>query len=184
MHCKWQYYDMMGQRPTLYYKTAPRYSSLFGFIMTILASVLILFCGIYFFISFVKGDELTVIVSKDTKKKDSVMDITHNIFFYQIINEEGLLVVPRLIESVPTLWTINSEESEVELLKETQCNNEINGMDQEHNSLINFDISSYKCLTKKDSSKVELELGYTPYKNSYINIYIAKCRNSTENNNH
>ena len=102
---------MTGQRPTLYYKSVPRYPSLFGFIMTVLAFALILFCGIYFFISFIKGDELTVIVSKDTKNKEWVMELSDKIFFYQIVNEEGILVDPRLIESRPTLWTINSESS-------------------------------------------------------------------------
>ncbi len=41
MHCQWQFFDIMGERPTLYYKSFPRYSSFFGFIMTFIAFALI-----------------------------------------------------------------------------------------------------------------------------------------------
>ena len=175
--------DLLGAQPCLYISSQPRYQSIFGFFLTTVIFSLILASGLYFFIVFVNGDEVYLIYSKDTKAFDPYVDMTNRILFYQVADYEGVLVDPRLVITVPTLWYIDNEKSDVEVLEEVNCSSE-NLYNKEEKTLINFDISNYKCLKRKGDKKLELSITHSPFTNTYMNLYITMCQNTTENGNH
>ena len=55
--------------------------------------------------------------------------------------------------------------------------------DSEYKNLLNFDISSYKCISFQNDSDTVLQRRTSPFKNSYINLFIAKCQNNSYENN-
>ena len=55
--------------------------------------------------------------------------------------------------------------------------------DLEYKNLLNFDISSYKCISFQNDSDTLLQRRTSPFKNSYINLFIAKCQNNSYENN-
>ena len=176
--------DLLSAQPTLFISSQPRYQSLFGFFVTVLDFAIILGFGLYFFISFINGDEVYLIYSKDTKIFDPKVNLTKRIFFYQVADYTGVLVDPRLVETVPTLWYIDSENTIVEVLEEEQCDLKKNIPGEEYENLINFDISNYKCVSRKGGEDLELSITHSPFSNTYMNLYITMCQNSTKNNNH
>ena len=111
------------------------------------------------------------------------LNLSKNIFFYRLNNKKGEKIDPRLIKTFPYLTTSTSEGTKYVLLKESVCDiNKLIKADSEYKNLLNFDISSYDCITYQNNEDVILQRRTSPFKNSYINLFIAKCQNDTENN--
>lgn len=176
-------FDLLSIEPRLYVQGQSRYQNLFGFVLTLINFSIVLGFGLYFFIIFIKGKEINLVYSKRTKSFEPQIDLKDKIFFYQVANYDGTLVDPRLVLTIPTLWYINNEKSEVEILEESNCSI-ANFLEEDHKNLLNFDISNYKCISRKNKTNINLSITRSPFTNTYLNLYITMCKNTTLNGNH
>ena len=176
-------FDLLSIEPRLYVQGQSRFQNLFGFVVTLINFSIVLGFGLCFFISFLKGKEINLVYTKRTQSFEPKLDLTNKIFFYQVANYDGALVDPRLILTIPTLWYINNEKSEVEILEESNCSMEKN-LEEDHKNLLNFDISNYKCISRKNKADINLSITKSPFSSTYLNLYITMCKNTTSNGNH
>ena len=175
------YFDLLGPRPMLYYQNNYRYYTPFGFFSTFLSFIILLIFGVYFFVVFIKGSELTIIASKEHYSFSKKLDMSNKILIYQLIDEKGNLADPRMIQTIPTLRYINRDQNDVEYLHETNCDITTNFTKKKQKQILHFDISSYKCISRKNGEPFTIE-STSPFINTYINIYLTKCTNTTERN--
>ena len=177
-------YDLISQKPSLFFHNHKRYTTFFGFICSIICFLLVLSNAIICIVFYIRGDELRVIVSKETKHFSPFVNLSNKIFFYSLVNQTGGTEIdPRVLEVVPTLWMVNYEKSEVEYLKQSRCSNE-QYKDEKYKNVFDFDVTEYTCLYRENGEDISLGMTHNPFMNMYLNIYIAKCKNRTENNNH
>lgn len=175
--------DLISERPFLFYKKHRRYNNIFGVIATTISFLLISINGLICIINFLRREELTIITSTENQEFNPKINLNEKIFFYALTESSGRPVDPRLVEVIPTLWLNDNEKISVEYLIENYCSIKKNYPQQKFQKLLNFDISNYKCLSRTNGENINLENIFEPPINSYINIYIAKCKNRTENNN-
>ena len=135
------------------------------------------------FILWVKGYDISVITTKETKNFSSKMNLSHTIFFYKLMEANGSLVDPHIVTVVPTLWILDDAETKVEILNQNSCEKNINYPENKYKDLLNFDLTNFQCLSRTNGKDIYLEFIHSPYSNKYINIYVARCKNTTENNN-
>lgn len=95
----------------------------------------------------------------------------------------GAEIDSRVLEVVPTLWMVNYEKSDVEYLKQARCKSEQYN-DKKYQNVFDFDVTEYTCLYRENGEDISLGMTHNPFMNMYLNIYIAKCQNRTENDNH
>ena len=104
-------------------------------------------------------------------------------FYYQIIDENGEEIDSRIIETIPVLWKVTTEGNTAEFLMETPCNK--TGYIKETSHIhIKDDNPEYKCISRNNGDNITLRNSWSQLNDSFINIYIAKCTNTTSNSNH
>jgi len=108
------------------------------------------------------------------------LNLSKNIFFYHLNNKSGQIVDKRLIRTYPYLTISTSSETKYELLKETNCDiNKLIQSNKEYKNLLDFDISQFNCITFQNNSDAVMQRRHSPFKNSYINLFVAKCQNDS-----
>lgn len=174
-----KYYDLMSPKTSLFFKGYKRYTSVIGFFMSVIYVSIMIGIGLYFFIVFVRGEQMSLITSKDSKEKEISLDLTDKVYIYNLADTQGNPVDSRMIQVVPTLWTVTSNGVVPEILAPSFC-----PKDHPKKDLLTVDITKYYCLYKEDQKNINIVHRKVPYKESYLNIYVVKCMNTTENNNH
>ena len=124
------------------------------------------------FLLWVKGYDISVITTKETKNFSSKMNLSHTIFFYKLMEANGSLVDPHIVTVVPTLWILDDAETKVEILNQNSCEKNIN-YPENKKDLLNFDLTNFQCLSRTNGKDIYLEFIHSPYSNKYINIYVA-----------
>ena len=176
-------FDIFTPRATLYYEGNSRYHSKVGLFLSIIFFLLTVGFGIYFLISFLKGDEMSVIPFKDTKPQQILANLSNKIFFYALKDELGKELDPRVIQSYPVLWEESPDGAVHEALSEAPCSSD--SFIEEKKKLINLNVSGFRCPLKKNGTEsIVLTSDKSLNSSSYLTIYVAKCQNKTENNNH
>ena len=92
MSLRFFHLDLISEKPCLYYNSYRRFSNLCGLVGTLLAFILIFSNALACFIIWVKGHDISVITTKETKDFSSKMNLSHTIFFYKLIQSDGSLV--------------------------------------------------------------------------------------------
>lgn len=171
--------DLLGSSPKIYYRGKERYQTSLGVIFTLLSSCLILGFIIYFFISYLKGDEMYVQSSYDNNVTNFYLNLSNKGIRYKLvdslnneINNTILTVFPFLIEDN------NSTITNVQL-NTTKC--DISDFLLRKEIFDDTDYTkNYTCISSEDNILKQNNISY----NSYVNFYIAKCLNTTKNNRH
>ena len=177
-------YDLLSQKPSFFFHNHKRYTSLFGFICSLIGFLLVLGNAITCIVLYIRGDELRVVVSKETKHFTPFVNLSKRIFFYRLVNQTGGAEIDsRVLEVVPTLWMVNYEQNEVEYLQQSRCTGD-KYSDEKYQNVFDFDYTEYSCLYRENGEDISLGMTHNPFMNMYLNIYIAKCKNRTENENH
>ena len=65
------------------------------------------------FILWVKGYDISVITTKETKNFSSKMNLSHTIFFYKLMEANGSLVDPHIVTVIPTLWILMMQKQKL-----------------------------------------------------------------------
>ena len=183
----WLNIDLVSGKPHLNYKGNKRYLNPIGAITSIIASIIILANAIVCLIIFFKGDDVRVITSKEYADFEPQMNISNKIFYYILSTEDGKPIDSRLMEVIPMYWEMttsnnNTQISKYEILNSGPCSMEKNFPDPKYKKLLNFDVSYFTCLSRANGKPINLNFTQSPYFNSYINLYVAKCLKRPENN--
>ena len=178
------YLDFYADRPTLFIKKEEAYRTYIGSILSILTTLFLIGILIFIIFCFINDTGLSVLYDKTSKGLDNLdFNLSKNIFFYRLNDKGGKNIDERIINSYPYLTISTSEGTKYILLKKIQCNvDKLIKENDEYKNLINFDVSTYNCLTYDNGDDVILQRRGSPFKNSYINLFITKCHNDTENN--
>ena len=178
------YLDFYADRPTLFIKKEEAYRTYIGSILSILTTLFLIGILIFIIFCFINDTGLSVLYDKTSKGLDNLdINLSKNIFFYRLNDKGGKNIDERIINSYPYLTISTSEGTKYILLKKIQCNvDRLIKENDEYKNLINFDVSTYNCLTYDNGDDVILQRRGSPFKNSYINLFITKCHNDTENN--
>ena len=175
------YLDFYSLKPSLFIKKQESIRTCFGTILSMITVLVLTSMIVFIVFCFIYDTGLTVLYEKTSKGLDDLsLDLSKNIFFYRLNGKSSSIINPRYIKTYPYLTISTSEGTKYELLKEAYCDiNKLIKSDEEYKNLINFNISSYKCVTFQNDSDVILERKTSPFKNSYINLFIAKCQNNS-----
>ena len=178
------YLDFYAIKPNLYIKKQDSIPTYLGSILTLITFIVLIVVFIYIIFCFIYDTGLTVLYEKASKGLEKIdLNLSKNIFFYQLRDKKSQPIDPRFLKTYPYLTISTSEGTKYELLKESTCDiNKLINEDLEYKDLINFDISSYTCVTYQNNSDAILQRRTSPFKNSYINLFVAKCQNDSDLN--
>ena len=178
------YFDFYASKPSLFIKKQDAIRTYFGTILSLITVSALIIILVFIVFCFIYDTGLTVLYEKSSKGLDKLdFNLSKNIFFYRLNAKGGKIIDSKYIKTYPYLTTSTSEGTKYELLKETNCDvNKLINEDLEYKDLLNFDISSYKCVTFQNDSDTVLQRRTSPFKNSYINLFVAKCQNNSNEN--
>ena len=86
------------------------------------------------------------------------LDLSKNIFFYHLNDKSGNIIDKRIIRAYPYLTISSSAGTEYKLLKEVKCDvKKLINSNKEYEELLNFDVSTYNCVTMQDGEDIVLQ---------------------------
>ena len=174
------YFDFYAPRSTLYIKKQDSMRTYLGSFLSLITIIFIFIIFIFIIFCFMNDTGLTVLYDKTYKNLNNIdLNLSKIIFFYQLNSKNGESIDKRLLRTYPYLTIATSTGTKYELLKEIKCDlDNLVKTNQEYKTLLNFDISGFNCVTFQNNSDAIM----SPFKNSYINLFISKCQNDTKLN--
>ena len=182
-------FDIYSRRISFFYKNKEKFGSTFGFILTVLYTVLSLIIFLVYFIKTLKREEVSVSESTVYPTEIPSIEINNDLFYISFGLEYSNALTKYIDESIyyPEVLYIEKIKENGEFILKTEkilnierCDIKNFGEDYKHlleNDIIN---NSY-CL--KDINNT-LKGGFKFNEMSYIKINIFPCINNTNNNNH
>ena len=179
------YFDFYAIKPNLFIRKKDSNRTYLGAFLSLITFIVLIIVFIFIIFCFINNTGLTVLYEKTSKGLVNLdLNLSKNIFFYRLNGKKSEIIDPRIIKTYPYLTISTSEGTKYELLKESNCDiNKLISADLEYKNLLNFDISTYKCVTFQNNSDTILQRRTSPFKNSYINLFVAKCQNNSNVNN-
>ena len=178
------YFDFYALKPTLFIKKQDFMRTYLGSFLSLITIIFIFIIFIFIIFCFINDTGLTVLYDKNYKNLNNIdLNLSKNIFFYRINSKNGESVDKRLLRTYPYLTIETSTGTQYELLKEIKCDlDKLVKTNQQYKTLLNFDISGFNCVTFQNNSDAILLRSNSPFKNSYINLFVSKCQNNTNLN--
>jgi len=178
------YLDFYAEKPSLFIKKQDSFRTYIGSILSLVTTIVLSIIIVFIIFCFIHDTGLTVLYDKTSKGLSSLdLNLSKSIFFYHVNDKGGNIIDKRIIRAYPYLTISSSGGTEYKLLKEVPCDiNKLIKSNYEYEELLNFDVSSYQCVTMQDGEDVILQRRTSPFKNSYINLFVTKCHNDTKNN--
>ena len=178
------YFDFYALKPTLFIKKQDFMRTYLGSFLSLITIIFIFIIFIFIIFCFINDTGLIVLYDKNYKNLNNIdLNLSKNIFFYRINSKNGESVDKRLLRTYPYLTIETSTGTQYELLKEIKCDlDKLVKTNQQYKTLLNFDISGFNCVTFQNNSDAILLRSNSPFKNSYINLFVSKCQNNTNLN--
>jgi len=178
------YLDFYAEKPSLFINKQSSFRTYIGSILSLVTTIVLSIIIVFIIFCFIHDTGLTVLYDKTSKGLSNLdLNLSKSIFFYHLNDKGGNIIDKRLIRAYPYLTISSSGPTEYKLLKEVPCDiNKLIKSNHEYKELLNFDVSSYQCVTMQDGEDVVLQRRSSPFKNSYINLFVTKCHNDTKNN--
>ena len=178
------YFDFYALKPTLFIKKQDFMRTYLGSFLSLITIIFIFIIFIFIIFCFINDTGLIVLYDKNYKNLNNIdLNLSKNIFFYRINSKNGESVDKRLLRTYPYLTIDTSTGTKYELLKEIKCDlDKLVKTNQQYKTLLNFDISGFNCVTFRNNSDAILSRRSSPFKNSYINLFVSKCQNNTNLN--
>ena len=182
-------FDIYSRRISFFYKNKEKFGSTFGFILTVLYTVLSLIIFLVYFVKTLKREEVRVSDSTVYPTEIPSIEINNDLFYISFGLENSNTLTKYIDESIycpEVLYIEKIKENGEFILKSEKILNiercDIKNFGEEHKHLLENDIinNSY-CL--KDINDT-LKGGFKFNEMSYIKINIFPCINNTNNNNH
>jgi len=178
------YFDFYAEKPTLFIRKQDSFRTYIGTILSLVTTIVLSIIIVFIIFCFIHDTGLTVLYDKTSKGLSNLdLDLSKNIFFYHLNDKAGNIIDKRIIRAYPYLTISSSAGTEYKLLKEVKCDvKKLINSNKEYEELLNFDVSTFNCVTMQDGEDVILQRRSSPFKNSYINLFVTKCHNDTKNN--
>ena len=178
------YFDFYAQKPTLFIKKQDSIRTYLGSFLSLITIIFIFIIFIFIIFCFINDTGLTVLYDKTYKNLNNIdLNLSKIIFFYRLNSKNGETVDKRLLRTYPYLTIATSTGTKYELLKEIKCDlDKLVSANQQYKNLINFDISEFNCVTFQNNSDAIMSRRSSPFKNSYINLFVSKCQNDSKLN--
>ena len=182
-------FDIYSRRISFFYKNKEKFGSTFGFILTVLYTVLSLIIFLVYFIKTLKREEVRVSDSTVYPTQIPSIEINNDLFYISFGLEYPDTLTKFIDESIyypEALFIEKIKENGEFILKSEKILNiercDIKNFGEDYQYLLKNDIinNSY-CL--KDINGT-LKGGYKYNEMSYIKINIFPCKNNSNNNNH
>ena len=182
-------FDKYSRRISFFYKNKEKFGSTFGFILTVLYTVLSLIIFLVYFVKTLKREEVRVSDSTVYPTEIPSIEINNDLFYISFGLENSNILTKYIDESIyypEVLYIEKIKENGEFILKSEKILNiercDIKNFGEDHKHLLENDIinNSY-CL--KDINDT-LKGGFKFNEMSYIKINIFPCINNTNNNNH
>lgn len=173
-------FDMFGSNPKIYYRGKESYRTIIGFLLTILSMILILGFIIYFFIRYIKGEEIYIKSSYENNITNFSVGLSNKEIRYKLVDSNNKEVNQTILTVFP-FYTQEGNSPVNQMLNTSKC--DISDMLLRKDIIDETDYSkNYSCLSKDNNNYLEIKSNLTH--NSYVDFYVAKCLNSTKNNRH
>jgi hypothetical protein len=183
----WEYLDQFSVQPTLFVNSRHRFTSKVGLIMSMATILAIVILSVFFLSSFFQKRDVSVLSFTEFKQDIIHFDLNLKPFMFRLyhINDEGeeFDVDPSIAQIHPNYMIQTPDNFNVITMEYEPCKFEEHLPDPFYQKELFPDgISKLKCIKP---GKYNLNLTHTPFRDerTYINVYIADCVNSTENNN-
>lgn len=174
------FFDYFGSKPQLYYLSKSRYTSSIGAVTSILALISISALIIYFFISFLLCEGMTIVFSKDNLKTNQSYSIGENVFMIRMHDLMGKEVDSRIATIKAVHWKYEKTNTTITHIPMEECSYETTISQEEKEELIGErQLSIYKCLTKLNNATISISSNNLS--GSYLYFYLVKCNNETDN---
>ena len=171
-------FDFLGSTSIIYINGDKRYKSIFGTILSLICFILIFVVCIILFLLYVNNKEYIVNQYLENNGNFS-FKMNNNSIRFKILDNYNNIISEKILNIIPFYYNKNVEENIIQL-NTTDCN--INDLKNYSKFIDNLDKNDYICLS--DKNNINLTITYNETNTSFLLFYIAKCINSTENNNH
>ena len=169
-------FDMFGSNPKIYYRGKESYRTIIGFLLTILSMILILGFIIYFFIRYIKGEEIYIKSSYENNITNFSVGLSNKEIRYKLVDSNNKEVNQTILTVFP-FYTQEGNSPVNQMLNTSKC--DISDMLLRKDIIDETDYSkNYSCLSKDNNNYLEIKSNLTH--NSYVDFYVAKCLNSTK----
>jgi hypothetical protein len=176
--------DFLSTASKIYIYDNERYKTKFGAFTTILTSILIFSFSCFFFVSYYLKNEMNVLYYRANPDANTIpyIDMNHKLLMFRYRDINFNLIDPRIATIKATFWdTVKGNRTVYELNLEP-CSFEKHLNTSVYRKIINFDISTYSCI-QPGTHNLFLTSQNSINTNSFINLYILECQNSTLNKN-
>ncbi len=172
--------DFLGPTSIIYINGDKRYKSNFGTILSLVCFILIIVVCLILFIIYVNNKEYIINQYLENNGNFS-FKMNNNSIRFKILDNYNNIISEKILKIIPFYYNKNVEENMIQL-NTTNCN--LNDLKNNNFSkyIDNLNENDYICLSEKN--KINLTITYNETNTSFLLFYIAKCINSTENNNH
>ena len=174
--------DNTSAQATLYIDGKPRYTTIFGVVMSIVASVVISALSAYFFYQFLNGNDMTVLYySQSVANVNFDYNLKDKMFMFSLLDTNNQIVSPQYLTFLPrynyqsditgnfTSTTLETEPCEYGKNLDLKWNASFGSLD------------GMSCMKQTDSP---LTISNSIQNFTWLNVYVQKCQNTTENTNH
>ena len=184
----WEFLDQFSIKPTIFVNGKLRYTTAIGLILSILTSISVMVMAGFFINSFVEKRDVSVISYTEYKQDAIYMDLNLKPFMFKFYEYDSVEFKEKEIDpsiaSVDVIYLhLFPEDAKITSLEYEQCEFDRHLPNPIYkNELLKDRIDNFQCIKP---GKYNVSLSKTPFieERSYINIYVAECKNSTENNN-
>jgi hypothetical protein len=172
--------DILSHEPKLLIFGNDRYITKFGILMTILSIIAVGVIAGYFIVTFFQRRDINVIYSREVKDFSPKMDINDLFFLFALKDDTNNPMDKRYVEIKPMLFGYINATQHGDVMEMDKCTN-LN-IKKEYLDLFSYqDISDFDCIKP---NKYDLTIYNDKSDSQFIGLYVKKCINTTENNNH
>jgi hypothetical protein len=178
-----EHFDFMSVEAKLCIKGKDRYVTKLGSLMTILSFISVIVVSSFFIKYWFEKVDINVLFMKENSDEEFYMDLNLKPFFFRLVDVNSKPVDTRLMSF--TLLNVYVSDNKV-LAKNTEiesCSSEKHFPDPKYKKILeNVDYENYFCINN-DKLNLNITLNQKMKTNSYLNLYVHECNNSTLNNN-
>ena len=169
--------DLYSYSPELLYNHQ-KYKTIPGALMTLISMILIIIFSVIEFKNYLDGTKKSVIFAKEAIFNNTIK-LNDILIGYTIYDQIARSIPQNMITVFPVYWQVlDGNPASYSLLNSTKCINT-----KKYKEKIKSDTLSISNCLDNNNINITLEQQSSPTISRYVTLYIAKCTNSTENNN-
>jgi hypothetical protein len=179
----WENFDFMSVEAKLFIKGKDRFKTKFGLLMSIISFISICVISGFFVKYYFEKVDVNVVFIKEVTNEPLYMDLNFKPFFFRLYDIDQKDVDQRLVSYTIMYFVYKDEKLSRQYLELERCNFEKHLPDPKYKKMLeNINFETYQCI-RNDKYNLNFTKDSVSNSNSYYNIYVSECNNSTLNNN-